>query len=157
MTTAAWVFRDVLPEEWMALLLFCITIMRAPTMPSESPGGGGGRSLVLAWGTEMSMRGSVWEDEYERMSSFKFRNVNVSSKGTSELVMLHYGCRWWCLLMLIFLPNACWDTDYWLTLTDRFWMSMDGRSPCVKHSQGGFGELFELQPMREGPKRSTVS
>lgn len=36
-----------LPEEWMALLLFCITIMRAPTMPSpDSRDAGGAPSRV---------------------------------------------------------------------------------------------------------------
>lgn len=31
----------LLPEEWMALLLFCITSMRAPTMPVVGAGVGG--------------------------------------------------------------------------------------------------------------------
>ncbi len=33
-----------LPEEWMALLLFCITSMRAPTMPVVGAGAGGADS-----------------------------------------------------------------------------------------------------------------
>lgn len=37
-----------LPEEWMTLLLFCITIMRAPTMPSFCSGAGGGACSTLS-------------------------------------------------------------------------------------------------------------
>lgn len=34
------------PEEWIALLRFCITSIRAPTMPAEGAGVGGVESVV---------------------------------------------------------------------------------------------------------------
>lgn len=44
-----------LPDEWMALLLFCITIIRAPTIPSPVSGpGGGGSGLVVTWAKDIT-------------------------------------------------------------------------------------------------------
>ncbi len=45
-----------LPDEWMALLLFCITIMRAPTIPSPvSRAGGGVSGLVVTWAKDITV------------------------------------------------------------------------------------------------------
>lgn len=45
-----------LPDEWMTLLLFCITIMRAPTIPSPvSRAAGGGSGLVVTWAKDITV------------------------------------------------------------------------------------------------------
>lgn len=69
------------PEEWMALLLFCITSMSAPTMPAVGAGTGG---LDSEWS-------DTWRHKQTRTGGVRSLCVDLcvgQIKDPSELIRL---------------------------------------------------------------------